>query len=206
MNGVHSTDCEWRFMSNSNRDSSEPSDDALLLRDVQDGKQEAARVLFQKYRQLVYMIAYRFVRNPTDVADIVQQTFIAAFSQSHTFQGKSKLSTWLGRIAVNLSLNHQKQSARRETVPLDECNPENLDDGTTDPSQELATRERHDQLRQAVDSLSPNHRAIIALHDLQGHSYEEISEILRCPMGTVMSRLYYARNALREKLVDVHRQ
>lgn len=173
------------------------ADHALVL-EAKQGSQKAFQILTQKYQASVYSLVCRFVPN-ADAADITQQAFILVFNRLETLRDGAKFGSWLKRIAVNLSINLNRRQQARETSSLEE-HPGVMISNETDPSVKLETRERERHIIHALQILSPHHRAVVVLCDLEGYTYKEVGRIMDCSIGTVMSRLYYARKILRVKL------
>jgi len=150
------------------------------------------------------------VRNPDDAREVVQETFVRAFRNLDAFKGDSSFYTWLYRIAVNLAIDLQRKEHKRGSVEYDETQP--VDEaalafgGKTrgeDPFESVRNRELGAKIFDAIEGLTPDHRAVILLREIEGLSYEEISQVLGCSLGTVMSRLHYARKKLQAKLKDM---
>jgi RNA polymerase sigma-70 factor, ECF subfamily len=184
--------------------------DALLVEQFKRGDMRAFEMLVVKYQRRIERLIGRMVRDPDLVQDIAQDTFIRAYRALPQFRGESAFYTWLYRIAVNSakrSLHDMKrdpvivhsamQSAQDddETLrPLDE-----LTDPET-PESVLASREIAATVNAAVEALSEDLRQAITLREIEGLSYEEIAELMNCPIGTVRSRIYRAREAIAERL------
>lgn len=179
----------------------DPMPDQALVLKAKQGNLNAFQALMQKYQAGIYSLAYRF-NSKEDAADLTQQVFILAFERLGTFQEGTRFETWLKRIAINLSLNLKRYNKSHAAYPLEEGHRP-AESGTApeaDPSAILAAKERERYILAAVQSLSPDHRAAVILCDLEGHSYADAGAILGCSTGTIMSRLHYARKALRVKL------
>ena len=186
-----------------------PSDAELVLR-CQRGEMAAFEELVNRYREKVYGLAYGMARNEPDAQDIRQETFVRAWQSIDRFRGQSAFYTWLYRIATNLAIDMMRKKSRGLTVPLD--TPEGarpieaqMADG---PKGRLPSDEaQRSDLRQAIDramaALSPEHRAVVLLKDFEGMEYKDIAKVVGCSMGTVMSRLFYARRHLQRLLKDV---
>jgi RNA polymerase sigma-70 factor (ECF subfamily) len=179
------------------------SDEQLLVRSSR-GDREALDELFQRYRVLAYRVAYRLLGNEADALDAVQDGFVKALTHLPSFQGRSTFKTWLLRVVSNASVDLGRQRGRKEALSLD-----NL--GATDREQlsrwieenPAAGLERHDlrtRLNAALATLSDVQRQTVVLHAEAELSYREVAEILGISIGTVMSRLYYARQKLRTVL------
>lgn len=182
------------------------SDDLGLVQACRAGRTEAFSVLVQRYQGRLFPTIARLVGSVPDAEDIVQDAFVRAFEKLDQFQGESSFYTWIYRIAVNLALSgHRRRRVRaaprpgghwmagRGKHPADES-------VEADPAAPLERAERERLVREALDRLGPEHRAVVVLRDFDGHRYEEISAILDIPVGTVRSRLHRARGELRESL------
>jgi RNA polymerase sigma-70 factor (ECF subfamily) len=165
--------------------------------------------LIRLYKDRIYNYVSRMLHDPTEAEDIAQETFIRAFQSLPHFRGVSSFQTWLYRIAGNLAIDAARRRKRRDSqsVSLDE--PLNAQDGEVvrdvpDPRHGPAGMAEVNQLQgevlKAIAELSPKLRPVIVLYDLQGLSYQDIAEVLGCPLGTVKSRLFNARAQLKEKL------
>ena len=183
------------------------SSDWELVQRSQAGDHEAFRELVERYQRKIAALALGMLRNREDASDVVQETFAKAYSNLDRFKGDSALYTWLYRIAFNLCVDHQRREARHTTVPLEVDDrggsPLPLPEGESprdDPFERTRDAEVGRRLDEAIRSLTPEHRAVILLREIEGLSYEEISHVLQVPKGTVMSRLHYARRQLQARL------
>lgn len=180
-------------------------DDRQLIGLAQGGEQAAFEELVRRYRQPAYRAAFALVGNVEDAMDVTQEAFIRAFRAIGRFELGRPFFPWMYRIVRNLGLSYLKQ--RRQsgfTVSLDESKPngrllEVAGEGPS-PREEYSQGELERHLSEALDSLKPEDREIVVLRDVQGHAYKEIAALLEIPIGTVMSRLYYARDRLRKKM------
>ena len=181
------------------------SDEQLLAR-VAAGDREALEELFRRYRGAAYRVAYRLLGNEPDALDAVQEGFVKALTHLHGFQGRSSVKTWLLRVVSNAALDLGRQRGRREVLSL-----EAAEAGDSSPPQLItaddAARglERSDLrhlLDQALATLSEVQRQTFVLHADAGLSYREVAETLGISIGTVMSRLFYARQKLRAYLSE----
>jgi len=184
-------------------------DEKLLVQRARKGDLEAYDQLVRKYQERVYGTLYNMTANHEDANDLTQEAFIKAFQALKSFKGGSSFYTWVYRIAVNRAINFLKQRKNRFQMSLDdldlnaEHNPDLvalISDKT--PRREANLAELQEKLNAAMQRLSEPHRLVVTLHDIQGSSHEEIAEIMDCNVGTVRSRLFYARQQLQGYLSD----
>lgn len=163
-----------------------------------DGFEEAFEVLFQRYRERVYAIAFRVAGNQSDAMDIVQESFALLFRKLASFKGNSLFSTWLFRIVVNCSIDHKRRnkSQRVPTLISDQEELVDVEDVAPGPRDSAEVLEVGGHVQAAISQLSPKLRAILALRYLEEMSYEELAATLELSMGTVKSRLARAHLAL----------
>lgn len=179
--------------------SPQPSDDDLLARSTQ-GDREALEELFRRYRLAAYRVAHRLLGNEADALDAVQDGFIKALTHLSGFQGRSSFKTWLLRVVSNSALDLGRQRGRREGVSLDSPAGVEAHDRLFTLAEASSGLERADLSRlldEALQSLSPIQRQVFVLYAQAGMSYREIAEAMGSSLGTVMSRLFYARQKLR---------
>lgn len=183
------------------------AEDLKLVARCQRGEVAAFNALFARHSPWVFNLALRLTGNPDDAQDMTQEAFVRAYRAIARYHGRAAFTTWLYRVAVNVCLDEIKRRGRRpvalssllgEDDPLPEA-----DDSSVNLHQELQTRERRRALLQAIYALPPKHRQVLVLYELEGRSYEEISELLGLNLGTVKSRLNRARLALRQRLEPV---
>jgi len=184
--------------------------DAELVERARKGDRDAFRQLVERYQRKIATLALGMLRNREDALDVVQETFTKAFQSLDRFKGDASFYTWTYRIAVNLCIDHQRREAKMPIATLEprESGDRGSDpvtllvDGAEegDPFQRTRDAEIARGLSAAIAELTPEHRAVILLREVDGLSYEEISRVLDCPKGTVMSRLHYARRQLQERL------
>jgi RNA polymerase sigma-70 factor (ECF subfamily) len=179
-------------------------DDRRLIAECLGGQREAFGELVTRYQARLFNAALRLVQSHDDAADVVQDAFLSAFQSLHTFKGDAEFFTWLYRIAFNtaISLKRKKRPALSlEALPgeigLDPDDPSEY----VKPGVALERNEDERQLRIALARLSPEHREVLLLKDIDGLKYEEIAELLGVPLGTIRSRLHRARLELRDLLV-----
>jgi RNA polymerase sigma-70 factor (ECF subfamily) len=184
---------------------SAPCDEHLLRRAVA-GNRGALDELFRRYRQPAYRVAFRLLGNEADALDAVQEGFVKALTHLHGFQGRSSFKTWLLRVVSNAALDLGRQRGRREAIRLEALDnsdgtvPQLL--STDDSGAGLERADLRYLLDQALATLSEAQRQTFVLHADAGLSYREVSEALGISIGTVMSRLYYARQKLRAYLSE----
>ena len=180
--------------------------DEQLLRCFAAGDRPALEELFRRYRLPAYRVAYRLLGNEADALDAVQDGFVKALTHLRSFQGRSSFKTWLLRVVSNASLDLGRQRGRRDVLRLDLAeHNDNPDKSLTTPDVTTLGLERSD-LRARIDAalarLSEAHRQTFVLHADAELSYREVADTLGISIGTVMSRLYYARLKLREYLSE----
>jgi RNA polymerase sigma-70 factor (ECF subfamily) len=189
-----------------------PMTDWELVQRARGGDREAFRQLVERYQRKVAALALGMLRNQEDALDVVQETFTKAYQSLDRFKGDSSFYTWVYRIASNLCIDHQRREGRVTHLPYDSderavgaVGEGTLFDGTPhdQPFDRAHDAELGQRLRAAIAELTPEHRAVILLREVDGLSYEEISQVLQCPKGTVMSRLHYARRQLQARLREM---
>ncbi len=163
-----------------------------------EGDQGAFRELFDRYHQRVYRLVYRYLRNDQDALDVTQEVFIKTYHRLDTFEGRSSFYTWLRQIAVNKAIDFSRARKKRE-VSLDESLTAAPGPGQS-PASELQERELDEALSEALAQISEKHRRVFCLFTFEGLAYKDIATRLDISIGTVMSRLYYARKKLQAKL------
>ncbi|WP_279303197.1 RNA polymerase sigma factor RpoE [Marinobacter halophilus] len=179
--------------------------DLQLVRKVRNGERAAFDLLVVKYQSRVASIISRYVYDSQEVMDLSQETFIKAFRAIDRFRGDSAFYTWLYRIAVNTAKNFLEARSRRPQGSADVADAENFDDGSR--LRDVASPERllqRDQLQKAlsvaISALPEELRSAFLLREYDGLSYEDIARILECPIGTVRSRIFRARDAVDRQL------
>lgn len=187
----------------------QPVADIVLVQRSQQGDMEAYDELVRRYQDRVYATVYHMTANHEDAADLTQETFIKAHSALRAFKGDSSFYTWVYRIAVNKTINFLKQKKGKFHLSLNDVDlhtehdremVELVSDRT--PRREVGLSELQEKLNAALLKLSPVHRLVVTLHDVQGLPHEEIATIMDCNIGTVRSRLFYARQQLQAYLSD----
>jgi RNA polymerase sigma factor (sigma-70 family) len=186
-----------------------PAAEMDLVRRAQRGDLKAYDELVQRYQERIYATIYHMTSNHEDANDLAQDSFIKAYQALKSFKGGSSFYTWLYRIAVNKTINFLKQRKNRTHMSLNDLdfNTENNPDlvaliSENTPRRDAGLKELQEKLNAALLELSEPHRLVVVLHDVQGQSHEEIAEIMDCNIGTVRSRLFYARQQLQSLLTD----
>jgi RNA polymerase sigma-70 factor (ECF subfamily) len=185
----------------SGRTQTEEAGDDALVAAAQRGDHAAFTGIVQRYQRAVYRIAYGLTRNASDSDDLAQETFLRAYQAIGRFRVGEPLYPWLSRIAVNLAYSLFRRRRRRpedSIEPLVEAGREWA--GPDDPAREAGERDAVEHMQRAFAELSDDHQAVLVLRVVEGLSYDEISQALEVPVGTVMSRLSRARAELRAKV------
>lgn len=182
------------------------SDWSIVVR-VQGGDVAAFDALIKKYRERVYSVVYNMTSNREDASDLTQDAFIKAFQSINRFQGQSSFFTWLYRIAVNSTLTHLRKARLRtffsfEKIHEEDKSSEVLNQLTDKNGADRGTfvKELQEKLNEAMQKLSIKHRTVVTLFEIDGLSHEEIAEVMDCSVGTVRSRLHYAKQLLQSEL------
>jgi RNA polymerase sigma factor (sigma-70 family) len=184
-------------------------DDEVLVRRTQKGDSAAFDILVGRYKERLYATVYHMTANHEDANDLVQDTFIKAFKSLNSFRGQSSFYTWVYRIAVNRTINFIKRRKNRNQYSLDDLDSSIQTDpdfvelmSHVTPRREVGLTELHEKLNEALQKLSEHHRAVVAMHDIQGMTHADIARAMKCSEGTVRSRLFYARQQLQGLLSD----
>lgn len=182
--------------------------DPELVAAAQQGDQAAFGALVENYQAMAYSLALRMLSDPDDAADAVQEAFLNAWRALGSFQGQSAFSTWLYRLTSNACIDLLRRNRRRAAVSMtvsdeDEDAPHETDvpDERWSPERSLERSETHRAVHEGLAALSPEHRQVLVLRELEGLSYQEIAQVLDLEEGTVKSRIARARTALRDFLV-----
>jgi len=181
--------------------------DREVVEAVRAGDPTAYRGLVERYQGRVYALMCGMVRDREEARDLTQEVFIKAYNNLARFRLESSFYTWLYRIAMNLAIDHLRKFSKRKTSEYDDGIASRDGDGgfaeghrVGNPGRSLERKQLNQTIMDALDKLSPDHREVILLREVEGLSYREISEALEIPEGTVMSRLYYARRKLQQLL------
>ena len=183
--------------------------DWIVVQKVQAGNVGAFDQLVQKYREHIFSVVYNMTGNREDASDLTQETFIKAFQAIGRFKGKSAFFTWIYRIAVNNTMTFLKKNRRRRFVNYENINEEVA---TSEIIERLTAKNRtekgalvqelQEKLNESLQKLSPKHRTVVILHEIEGLEHAEIAEITKTSVGTVRSRLHYAKQQLQAYLKD----
>lgn len=185
------------------------ADDQRLVERVQQGDKRAFDVLVLKYQHKILKLIMRYVRNPADALDVSQEAFIKAYRALPNFRGDSAFYTWLYRIAINTAKNHLVVMKRRPLdFDVDLQDPESYEVNArlqdTDTPDAIAQREElRETVEAAIEALPEELRVAIVLREIEGMSYEEIASAMECPVGTVRSRIFRAREAIDGRIGDL---
>lgn len=172
--------------------------DSELLRAIRGGEEAAFHELVDRHGDSLFALAYSLLGSRTDAEDAVQETFLGAFRRAGSFEGRSSLKTWLVRILVNQAYKTRRSRKVRRTDPIELEDRQRSDGVLRVASGSVAVESRID-VQAMLKTLSPEHREVIVLRELQGFSYEEMAEALGVPVGTVESRLFRARKELKQR-------
>jgi len=179
-----------------------------LITRSQNGDINAFEELVAKYERKVFSIAFRFMGNQEDASDLAQEAFLKAYQSIKQFRKEASFSTWICRIVSNVCRDELRKLKRSSQTSLDEevwleegTVAKQIKDNRPTPEQIYENNELKGYLQNLINNLIPEYRMVVILRDIQDYSYEEISEILGCSLGTVKSRLYRGRKALREQII-----
>lgn len=187
---------------------SEPTDRQLVER-VQRGDKKAFDVLVLKYQHKIFGLVSRYLRDQDEVQDVTQEAFIKAYRALPRFRGDSAFYTWLYRIAINTAKNHLVSRSRRPPdTDIDVDDGEFHDNSAVlkdieSPDELLATSQLEQVVYRAIDDLPEELKVAVTLREFEGLSYEEIAEVMECPVGTVRSRIFRAREAIEKKIAAI---
>jgi RNA polymerase sigma-70 factor (ECF subfamily) len=183
--------------------------DSEIVRRVQAGDVAAFDAVILKYRQRLYSVVYNLTSNREDASDLVQDSFIKAFQSINRFGGQSSFFTWLYRIAINSALSHLRKNRLRTFFSLEQIDENDrpsaevlaaLTDDANGAERGAMVRELQEKLNEAMQKLSIKHRTVVTLFEIDGLSHQEIAEVMSCSVGTVRSRLHYAKQQLQSEL------
>ena len=176
----------------------EQADDAILVKQVQNGDSIAFNALMKRWQTKIHRFAYRFFADSDEASEITQKTFIKVYRKLDTLDDPDKFSSWIYRVANNLCLDELKRAGRRKSTSLESW-VEQRESGTT-PAQKLEEKELGEVLQKAMLTLPDEQRVVIILKEYEGMKFREIAEILEQPENTVKSRMYYGLRTLKRVL------
>jgi RNA polymerase sigma-70 factor (ECF subfamily) len=196
-------------------DDKDDADDRALVARAQDGDAAAFRAIFERYRRRAYALALGVVHDRDAALDVVQEAFLRAHRHLGGFEGNASVYTWLYRIVMNAAIDHLRKHGRARTVDYDDAMAHLESEAPADaaalvpqlvrgnPAKEAARREIREKIDEALGKLSPNHRAVLVMREVDGLSYEEMSKVMKCSKGTIMSRLFHARKNMQRFLLEL---
>jgi|SRR5579871_4849810 len=183
--------------------------DTTLVQRAQANDRAAFNEIVLRYKNKVYNFIFRMVHSALDAEDLTQETFVRAYLSIRSFQSRASLNTWLFRIATNLCIDYSRKNKKTqgmvtslsvENEDEEEETQRDIPDVAFDPQRLLLNKELGTALNTALRALPEKLRTVVLLYDIEGLPYDEIASIVGCPLGTVKSRLFNARSALRDKL------
>jgi RNA polymerase sigma-70 factor (ECF subfamily) len=187
----------------------DPTDSELVTR-AKAGEYSAFEELVRRYQRRVYALAYHMTGHKQDAEDMVQEVFVRAYRSLDSFKGDSSFYTWLYRIAVNRTINFLKKRGRNAgNVSLNDMDQSVERDpffvemrARESPFRDVVLTELQKKLNAALQTLSEKHRSVVVMHDILGMPHEEIARVMKCSVGTMRSRLFYARKRLQQELAE----
>ncbi len=186
------------------------ADDQRLIAECLAGRTEAFGELVCRYQSRLFNTVYRLLGNVEDARDVVQESFLNAYQSLDSFKGEALFFTWLYRIATNTAITWRRKRKVMVSLKITQGDPEVAElvdeSENSQPSFPLEQAEEERRLHQALSRLSPEHRAVLVLKDIEGQKYDTMAEILQVPVGTIRSRLHRARLELREVLLQEEKE
>jgi RNA polymerase sigma-70 factor, ECF subfamily len=185
------------------------AEDAALVRDAQRGDTGAFEELVARHRDKLYARALSMMRNEEEAIDLSQEAWVKGWQRLTQFQGESSFSTWMTRIVINLCLDELRKQKRRRAESIEEMDEESggverqMPVVTINPTERLERGELRQRIDRALGQLSYEHRTVLVLHEFEEMEYKQIAKAMDCSIGTVMSRLFYARRKLAALLADL---
>lgn len=185
------------------------ADDRVLVRAAQRGDMAAFEELVSRHRDKIYARAYSMMRNEEEAIDLSQEAWVKGWQRLAQFQGESSFGTWMTRIVINLCLDQLRKHKRQRTESIEEMTEESggverhLPVVTVNPTAGLERGELRQRIDRALGQLSYEHRTVLVLHEFEELEYKEIAKVMGCSIGTVMSRLFYARRKMAALLADL---
>jgi RNA polymerase sigma-70 factor (ECF subfamily) len=188
------------------------SDDQALVRAAQRGNTSAFEELVARHRDKLYARAFSMMRNEQEAIDLSQEAWVKGWQRLRQFQGESSFGTWMTRITINLCLDQLRKHKRQRTESIEAMDDEtggverHMPVITVNPTAGLERAELRQRIDKALSQLSHEHRTVLVLHEFEEMEYKEIAKAMQCSIGTVMSRLFYARRKMAALLVDLKKQ
>ena len=188
------------------------ADDQTLVRAAQRGDMAAFEELVARHRDKIYARAYSMMRNEEDAIDLSQEAWVKGWQRLAQFQGESSFGTWMTRIVINLCLDQLRRQKRQRAESIEAMDEESggverqMPVVTVNPTAGLERGELRQRIDRALGQLSYEHRTVLVLHEFEEMEYKEIAKTMGCSIGTVMSRLFYARRKLAVLLADLKKQ
>jgi RNA polymerase sigma-70 factor (ECF subfamily) len=189
-------------------DYSSASDEALV-EDARGGDMMAFEELVARHRDKIYARALSMMRNEDEALDLSQEAWVKGWQRLNQFQGDAKFGTWMTRIVINLCLDQLRKRKRQKTESIEEMHEESggverqMPVVVTNPTERLERGELRKRIDQALGQLSEEHRTVLVLHEFEEMEYKEIARTMDCSLGTVMSRLFYARRKMAALLANL---
>ncbi len=188
------------------------ADDAVLVRGAQRGDMAAFEELVARHRDKIYARAYSMMRNEEEAIDLSQEAWVKGWQRLTQFHGESSFGTWMTRIVINLCLDQLRKQKRQRTESIEEMNEDSggverqMPVVTINPTAGLERGELRQRIDRALSQLSHEHRTVLVLHEFEELEYKEIAKVMGCSIGTIMSRLFYARRKMAALLADLKGQ
>jgi RNA polymerase sigma-70 factor (ECF subfamily) len=188
------------------------ADEAVLIRAASDGDMAAFEELVARHRDKVYARAFSILRNEDDALDVTQEAWVKIWQRLKQFHGDSTFATWVTRIVINLSLDLLRKHKRLQAESVEQLDEDAggverlMPVVTLNPTERLERRELRQRIDEALAKLSPEHRTALVLHEFEELEYKEVARRMGCSIGTVMSRLFYARRKLAALLAGMKRE
>lgn len=188
------------------------ADDQAVVRAAQKGDATAFEELVARHRDKIYARAYTMMHNEDEALDLSQEAWVKGWQRLQQFQGESSFATWMTRIVINLCLDQLRKQKRQRTESIEEIAEESggverqMPVVTANPTAGLERAELRARIDRALSQLSYEHRTVLVLHEFQEMEYKEIAKAMDCSIGTVMSRLFYARRKMAVLLADLKKQ
>jgi len=188
------------------------ADDAELVHSAQKGNMEAYEELVHRHRDKIYARAFSMLRNEEEALDVSQEAWVKGWQRLNQFQGNSTFTTWMTRICINLCLDLLRKKKRQKTDSIDQMDEEvggferKLPVEDINPTGGMELLELRQEIDKAMEKLSSDHRTVLILHEFEQMEYREIAKSMQCSIGTVMSRLFYARKRLAKMLISLKKE